>query len=301
MKGKSIGRSVDEPTPTCTTRPNLYVAEPFIIPQFSENAPKEVEQPLGTITTTSRGIGLAQPFLLPFFGEREGQAPRTHSVDVPLPTVTGQGAGAVVEPYLVSVNHGDGDNRRVKSIHDPMPTVTTKQGVGIAQPFILPLEHSKSGNTGDLIDKPMRTITTADAFGLARPVLVKFNRTGDGSDIEHPLPTVTTKDRFGLVEPEAADYYLDIRFRMLKPHELAAAMGFPKEYIFTGSRDRQVKQIGNAVPVNLAEALCYSLISDYMKGEAKPCSQKKSRRKMALHYSNGAPLEGFSFLAESVV
>ena len=47
---------------------------------------------------------------------------------------------------------------------------------------------------------------------------------------------------------------------MLQPHELAAAMGFPADYQFTGTREECVKQIGNAVPVNLAKALCRSVL-----------------------------------------
>lgn len=37
--------------------------------------------------------------------------------------------------------------------------------------------------------------------------------------------------------------------------ELAAATGFPKDYIFTGTKVDVVKQIGNAVPPNFARAL----------------------------------------------
>ena len=41
------------------------------------------------------------------------------------------------------------------------------------------------------------------------------------------LDTITTKDRFGLVEPcSDGETVYDIRFRMLQPHELAAAMSF---------------------------------------------------------------------------
>ncbi len=58
-----------------------------------------------------------------------------------------------------------------------------------------------------------------------------------------------------VVEIEGERYLLDIRFRMLKPHELAAAQGFPKDYKFTGNTTEVVKQIGNAVPKNLAKAL----------------------------------------------
>jgi len=81
--------------------------------------------------------------------------------------------------------------------------------------------------------------------------------------LQEPLDTVTTKDRFLLVEPKTgrAVAELDILFRMLQPEELAAAMSFPKDYQFTGNRGDQVKQIGNAVPVQLARAHAKALLS----------------------------------------
>jgi DNA (cytosine-5)-methyltransferase 1 len=48
---------------------------------------------------------------------------------------------------------------------------------------------------------------------------------------------------------------------MLQPHELALAMSFPAGYQFTGNRAEQVKQIGNAVPVGLARAICFAMLS----------------------------------------
>lgn len=54
---------------------------------------------------------------------------------------------------------------------------------------------------------------------------------------------------------------LDILFRMLQPHELAAAMGFAPDYVFVGSRENRVKQIGNAWPNGLAEALCLEIVN----------------------------------------
>jgi DNA (cytosine-5)-methyltransferase 1 len=68
-----------------------------------------------------------------------------------------------------------------------------------------------------------------------------------------PLSTVTASRGFGaLVEPTLT---LDIRFRMLKNHELKRAQGFPDDYVITGNTTEQTKQIGNAVPVNTAKAL----------------------------------------------
>lgn len=47
----------------------------------------------------------------------------------------------------------------------------------------------------------------------------------------------------------------DVLMRMLQPHELAAAQGFPPNYKFQGNRTEIVRQIGNAVPCGLARAL----------------------------------------------
>jgi DNA (cytosine-5)-methyltransferase 1 len=44
---------------------------------------------------------------------------------------------------------------------------------------------------------------------------------------------------------------------MLEPHELAAAMGFTNDeatYEFAGTKTEQIKQIGNAVSVEMMEA-----------------------------------------------
>jgi DNA (cytosine-5)-methyltransferase 1 len=47
---------------------------------------------------------------------------------------------------------------------------------------------------------------------------------------------------------------------MLVPPELAQAMGFPRDYEFTGTKTEVVKQIGNAVEVTKARALCRALL-----------------------------------------
>ena len=73
--------------------------------------------------------------------------------------------------------------------------------------------------------------------------------------MNEPLDTITARDRFALVEPRG----LDIRFRMLQPKELAQAMGFDG-YEFAGTKTDQVRQIGNAVAVRTAEALCGEML-----------------------------------------
>ena len=72
-----------------------------------------------------------------------------------------------------------------------------------------------------------------------------------------PIQTLTTCDNVQGVFPMLEDGRLiDIRIRMLKPSELAAAHSFPENYLLTGNRGEQVKQIGNSVPVMTACAMC---------------------------------------------
>lgn len=60
----------------------------------------------------------------------------------------------------------------------------------------------------------------------------KYYGTAYAQSVDVPLGTVTSKDRFELVEPVLEEgegiALLDIRFRMLQPYELAAAMSFPR-------------------------------------------------------------------------
>lgn len=154
------------------------------------------------------------------------------SLSRPMPAVTGHGAGAVVQPMLVQY-YGNGQTTPTSA---PLPTVTSKDHFALVEPFVVNISHSKSAGTTRSVNKP--------------------------------LPTVVTTEEFALCAPQINGQRLDIRFRMLQPHELAAAQGFPKGYKFTGTREQQVKQIGNAVPTNLARALCRAMLSDYAPASA---------------------------------
>lgn len=150
-----------------------------------------------------------------------------------------------------------------RSVNSPLPTIATAGKISLIEPFIVQMDQ---GGAVHSIDLPMPTITSADSFALIDPFIVEYYGTGTAQSVDEPLNTITSRDRFALIEPivfqkDGKQYLLDIRHRMLMPSELAAAMGFPKEYIFTGSRENMVKQIGNAVPVGMARALCRTLIS----------------------------------------
>ncbi|WP_223202854.1 DNA cytosine methyltransferase [Stenotrophomonas sp. 169] len=73
----------------------------------------------------------------------------------------------------------------------------------------------------------------------------------------NPLDTVTTKDRLALVTVliKGTPYVIvDIGLRMLKPHELFRAQGFPLSYIIDRTANgtplkttAQVRMVGNSV------------------------------------------------------
>lgn len=183
------------------------------------------------------------------------------SAERPLPTITCAKGGAigVVMPHLLPQQAGGA----LRPVSRPVPTVSTDGAIGLIEPFILPQHGSNNPRS---IHRPAPTVTTTSrGVGLVEPFIVEFYGTGRPVSVSLPLGTATTKARFGLARPEVIvdgeRRLLDIRFRMLQPHELAAAQGFRGDYRFTGTKTEQVKQIGNAVPRRLARALCAAVLS----------------------------------------
>lgn len=204
----------------------------------------------------------AEPFIITM--EHGGSV---RSAARPLPTITTAkgGAMAVVNPYLVEMRGTSNRqiNSTAKSVNSPMGTVTAG---GIHQALIEPaLLPQQSAGALRPVSQPAPTVSTAGAVALVEPFLIEYYGNGSAESIDTPLNTVTTKERHALVRPTVTisgeRYLLDIRFRMLQPHELAAAQGFRSDYRFTGTKTEQVKQIGNAVPRRLARALALAAIS----------------------------------------
>lgn len=265
LYGTNDARSLERPLPTVTANGNhIGLAQPFILGQRTSANPRSVETPVPTVTTTSRGIGLVEPFLVNYHGNHEGRADgdqRVNSVNDPAPTLDTSNRLGLAEPFVVHITH-EGDDR-CRSIDQPLPTVTTaKRGeMALIEPYLL---GQQSGSIPRAVTDPVPTVATDGAIALIQPFVVKYYGSGKNVDsIDKPLATVTTNDRFMLVEPISGRLIaeIDILFRMLQPHELAGAQGFPADYQFCGTREDRVKQIGNAVPVNLATALCKSLLS----------------------------------------
>jgi DNA (cytosine-5)-methyltransferase 1 len=129
-----------------------------------------------------------------------------------------------------------------------------------AKPFII--RYNGGENRVHSIDEPLPIIDTSNRYGLIQPLIMEYHGNGGCHPVSKPLPTVTGNDRFALITPEN----VRIGFRMLKPHELAAAQSFPRDYIFTGSRADVVKQIGNAVCPKISRALCAGYMQELAEG-----------------------------------
>lgn len=265
LRNGQDARSIDAPLSTITTKGMHHaLCRPFLVVLRNNADAQSLDEPLRTLAANGQHFGLAQPFLVRYNGNHEGRKDgdqRNASVDEPLPTLVTSNHFGLVQPFII--NSG-GRDIAPRSTDEPLNTVVTRDHLGLVQPFLVAMEH---GGHVRSIDKPLNTITTAKggAHGLVQPYLVKYNGTAGAQSIDDPLDTVTGKDRFGLVIPELKPgeeiALLDVHFRMLQPHELAMAMGFPKTYHFVGNREQKVKQIGNAVAVGLAQALCSAILS----------------------------------------
>jgi len=171
---------------------------------------------------------------VPFIARLYGQS-KAESIEKPLSTISCSCAHhMLITPFLCRYNKG---NNRVHSINEPVPTLDCSNRYGLVEPFISAQEHC-----------------------LVSPMLIQYYGNGHAVSLREPIPTLTTKDRYALIGTDKDG--IELGFRMLQPKELAAATGFPKDYIFTGTKVDIVKQIGNAVPPNFAKALFGQILKE---------------------------------------
>jgi len=269
--GTSTAKPVDSPLDTITAGGGKFaLATPYVLGQHSNSVARAVdESPLPTIATRGAVSLLnADPFIL---GQHSGAAPRKAS-EKPVNTVTTTGALQMLDPdpFVLPRNgrqRGLHSNPGYDPSEEPLHTVTAKNHDGhLVESYLVPFYSERAGQrprTHDL-DSPLPTVTaTGSQPGLIQPFIDEFYGQGTPNSINEPLPTVTTKDRFALVIPECYPFGLNIRYRMLKPQELAAAQGFPSDYEFVGNKTETTEQIGNAVPVSLAKSLCKHLLTSH--------------------------------------
>lgn len=158
--------------------------------------------------------------------------------------------GIDLKPFIVRFNK----NCDAESIDEPLSCVTVKEHYALCTPIVL--DHFKGGEVQDG-SKPIGAQTTHDRFSVLQPLVLGQQGGAACRPIDEPCPTIACGGAIRGIFPQLADgRIIDIRMRMLRPDELAAAHSFPKDYIITGNRSQKVKQIGNSVPVRTAKAMC---------------------------------------------
>lgn len=184
------------------------------------------------------------------------------SINQPLSTITAINSHYMVAPSLIQY-HSETSKSEVRgqSITEPIMTVDSSPRYALVSAFIS--KFYKTG-IGQSMNEPLHTVTTsAGHFAEVQAFLIKYYSQGTGQALTEPLDTVVSRDRFGLVTIHGVDYQIvDIGMRMLQPHELYAAQGFPLDYIIdhdyqgnTYPKSKQVARCGNAVPPPFAKAL----------------------------------------------
>ncbi|HHL2695586.1 TPA: DNA cytosine methyltransferase [Yersinia enterocolitica] len=257
------GQALDQPLQAITKTPGFSLVAPIIarIGQTGFGGDRmayEAEKPLTTITSKAEHL-LVAPIIAREFGNSVG-----HVVDEPSGTITASGGGKsrLVSAFLAK-HFGGNYTGSGADLNQPAHTVTTVDHHALVTSNLIKLRGTCKD--GQQVTQPMPTITAGGLhIGEVRAFLLKYyGNEKEGISLNDPLHTVTTNDRFGLVTVEGIDYQIvDIGMRMLQPHELYAAQGFPSWYIidrdYTGTKyakDKQVARCGNAVPPPFAEAL----------------------------------------------
>lgn len=274
----ATGQPVTEPVPTVTAgtskRPGgnghaLGIVEaaiaPFVSRQFGASVGHRADEPSATITAGGGGKSqLVTPTLIQMgYGERPGQEPRVLRLDNPLGTVTAGGNKFATVSAFLAKHYGGNYSGPGIGLDEPVHSVTTVDHHAVVASHLVKLRGTC--RDGQPTSEPMPTVT---AGGL-HVGEVKTTLAVDEYDEHRAHQTLAFLRKYcgedcdGLVTIDGITYRIvDIGMRMLQPHELYRAQGFPEWYIidqdYRGkkyAKDKQVARCGNAVPPPFAEAL----------------------------------------------
>lgn len=263
------GQALGEPLQTITKIPGYAIAVPHLTPFLAGSGgseyqakPRPLDKPVHTILKQSRACVVA-PVIARQFGASIG-----HRADEPSATITAGGGGKsqLVVPTLIQTGYGErpGQHPRVPGLDKPLGTVVAggcKHAVVTSH-----LVHLRGFcKDGQKMDQPVPTITAGGQhIGEVKTTLAVEHY--DEQRAQQTLAFLREycgEDCTGLVDIDGITYRIvDIGMRMLQPHELYRAQGFPDWYIidrdYRGvkyAKDKQVARCGNAVPPPFAEAL----------------------------------------------
>ena len=240
------------PLRTQHTANRTAIVRPFVVRMNRNCDAESVDAPLSSVTANGQHHALCSPLILDHF--KNGEARPTEK---PIGSQTTHDRFSICTPLILGQQGG----ASCRPIDEPCPTIATAGSIRMITPLVLGRDACAQCRPAT---KPMPTLTCGGAMRVITPIVLDMSRPGDTNDErrvtsgDDPINTITTRNNSAAVMlPVLEDgRVIDIRIRMLKPSELAAAHSFPADYKLTGNRGEQVKQIGNSVPVMTAAAMC---------------------------------------------
>lgn len=320
---KTTGRGpnawdVKEPLRTVTAAPGFAVVSPTLIQtgygERAGQAPRApgLDKPLGTVVAGGAKHAVVGAFLAKHFGggydgAGVALADPIHTVtatdhhalvtanlmtnttghtgaasDSPLPTIATGGHHALVTGQLVGCG-GRAGQSRPRDADEPMQTITAKGDTALVTSHLAKLRNNQYGQD---TREPFPTLTAGGGHVAdVRAFLIKYySEGGQDQDCRDPMHTIPTKDRLGLVTVAGEQYQIaDIGMRMLEPHELYAAQGFPASYVIAPMIDgkplpkyAQVRMCGNSVCPPLAAALVRANVPEMMAWAPKELKAQRA-------------------------
>lgn len=311
FRGQSLGDPLQTITSKLGSALVVPKLTPFITEHANSSVQRNMPagEPLRTICAQVKGghFAVVAPVLTQYYGEKEASETRASDLRTPLKTQTTSNRHALVMAFLAK-HYGGNYTGPGSSLEEPAPTVTTVDHNALVMAHI---QRDYGNSIGHAASEPLGTITAGGGgkaalvassliklrgtcrdgqpasepaatisaqgnhLGEVRAFLLKYYETATGQPLAEPLHTVTTKHRMGLVMVKGEPYQIvDIGMRMLEPHELYAAQGFPTNYIHdrtaTGkrlSKAAQVRMCGNSVCPPVAAALVRANLVDQQTEE----------------------------------
>lgn len=177
-----------------------------VVRPLAENTLRRVIRGVDKFTLRS-----GEPFLVPTgYGERNGQAPRVHDINEPVPTVVGAGKHQLADPLLAPFTATNTSNSVGAPACDPVHTVTTAGNQMLITPHLVECNHSGGGHIADARE-PYKTITARHTGGIVAPTLIQYHTEQTenvrANGLEAPINTVDASNRYGLVSANLVEYY----------------------------------------------------------------------------------------------
>lgn len=271
-------RALNKPAHTILKQSRSCLVAPVIARQFGNSVGHRADEPSATITAGGGGKSqlVAATLIQMGYGERVGQSPRVLNLGKPLGTVVAGGNKFAVTTAFLAKHYGGNYTGPGIELDEPAHSVTTVDHHALVTSHLVKLRGTC--RDGQRADEPMPTITA----GGQHVGEVKTTLAVEDYDEERAqqvlafLREYCGEDSTGLVDIDGVTFRIvDIGMRMLQPHELYRAQGFPEWYIidqdYRGvkyAKDKQVARCGNAVPPPFAEALVRANLPEMCQTQA---------------------------------